>query len=374
METYSVSRTIKLGLLTNTADASMLMLQTGGLQSQVNVQPGVGIEGDFASNNPRATVNIGAGGLVTGPAGATVGRFVWPTGPFDPDNTPIQVANNYSGFGIPSNVLTGGVSGQANIPLGFLSRRQEGIITQYLQDATLLIPQGFQVHVFSEGDFWVKNNGTSQSQLGQKAYANLSTGAVSFGPTGQPTQSASITAVITPALSTFTASIAGNIMTVTAMTSGTLSPGTTLTGTSGTISANTAITAQLSGSAGAVGIYALNIGEQTYPSVASGLAVATVSGSVGLMNVTAVASGTLGIGQTVVGTGVALATTIQATSLTNPGLGLTGAGNTGTYFVSPSETDSSSADTTTGNVETKWFAASQGNAGELVKITSRLYG
>lgn len=91
---------------------------------------------------------------------------------------------------------------------------------------------------------------------------------------------------------------------------------------------------------------------------------ASVTGSIAgtTLTVTAVASGTLAVGQPVSGAGVAAGTVIT-------GLG-TGTGGTGTYTVNNSQTVASEALTTTGGVETKWVVASAANANELVKITS----
>jgi hypothetical protein len=86
-----------------------------------------------------------------------------------------------------------------------------------------------------------------------------------------------------------------------------------------------------------------------------------------LLNVTvAPASGTLSVGQTLSGSGVTAGTYISA-------LG-TGAGGLGTYYVSPSQTVGSITITFAQNVETKWYAMSGGQPGELVKISSHPLG
>lgn len=341
-----------------------------GFQTQVNVQPAPAVEGDFAAfNYNRSTVLAGPGGLVSGPNGCTVGRFAWISGVADPDGTPTSVSTSFTGVSV---IVGGGTlpyGTNAQMPFGFIHREQQALITAFLADATLVVPQGFPVTVFREGDFWVKNRGTTTAQIGHKAYASFADGSVSFAASGATATGASITATIFPALATITASIAGNVLSVTALASGTLTPGMTLSGSGGgtTVLTGTTITAQLSGSAGAVGTYSVNLPEQTVGSI-------TMNGSVGLLNVSAVASGTLTVGQTVTGTGVALGTLITASNVSNPGLGLTGAGATGTYYVNPSQSDSSSADTTSGGIETKFFAMSNGLVGELVKISSSPIG
>ena len=55
------------------------------------------------------------------------------------------------------------------------------------------------------------------------------------------------------------------------------------------------------------------------------------------------------------------------------GLG-TGTGGLGTYYVSPSQTVTSTTISATGNVETKWIAMSTGLPGELVKISDHPLG
>src|SRR5690348_10405823 len=116
---------------------------SGGIQTVVNDQPAPAVEGNRASVNPNLySVLAGPGGLVAGPAGAIVGRFCWATPGFDGDGFPAEVTNSGSG------------------PVtGFLANEQQGLNTVYLQDASLLVPQGFEVTLFSAGDFWVKNTG-----------------------------------------------------------------------------------------------------------------------------------------------------------------------------------------------------------------------
>jgi hypothetical protein len=354
----SLEKRVKIALMTDSSQAAWMMVQTGGFQSQVNVSPAPAVEGDFAGANPRFTVLAGPGGLVAGPSGCTIGRFCWFNGPVDPDGTPTQVSSFWNG-----EEFSGWVAGQAVTQVaGFLHREQQTIIVNYLQDATFQVPQGFPVTLYSGGDFWVKNVGSAEALPGMKAYANLSNGAVTFAVTGSTTQASAFSGTIAAVTSAFTASIAGNLMTVTAIASGggNIVPGMTLSGTAGgTIAATTEIDFQVSGSIGGTGTYALNIPEQTYLS-------STINGSVGQLSVGTLTSGTIGVGQTLTGTGTAANTTITA-------LG-TGTGGTGTYFVNPAQTVSNSAYTEAGNVETKWMAASSGLTGELVKITSHVYG
>jgi hypothetical protein len=132
-----------------------------------------------------------------------------------------------------------------------------------------------------------------------------------------------VTGSIAAATASVTGSIAGNVLTVSAVASGVLVPGAILSGTG--VTAGTAITSQLSGTAGGVGTYAV--------SIAQVVASETIAASYGTLTVTAVASGTLSVGQTLSGSGVTAATRIM-------GLG-TGQGLAGTYFVQTSQTAAS---------------------------------
>ena len=318
----------------------------GGFQTQVGTVPAPAVEGDFASANPRFTVDAGPGGLVAGAAGVTVGRFAWATyEAVDADNAPAVVYNTGSGA-----------------PTGFVHREQQGLITTFLADAGMLVPQGFPITLFSGGDFWVKNNGTTQALPGQKAYASQADGTVSFAATGAPS-TASVTGSIGAQAASVTGSISGNILTVSAVGSGTLVPGAILSGTGGGgVATNTQIVKQLSGSTGLVGTYALNIPEQTVTST-------TITAAYGLLTVSAVGSGSLAVGDALSGTGgggVSAGTVIT-------GLG-TGTGNTGTYYVNLTQTVSSTTITANTSVETKWYAMSSGAAGELVKISDHPLG
>lgn len=135
-----------------------------------------------------------------------------------------------------------------------------------------------------------------------------------------PPQAASVTGAIAPATASVTGSIAGNVMYVTGVTSGTLVAGAALSGTG--VAAGTVITNQLTGTTGGIGQYAVSIAQE--------VASETISAAYGTLTVTAVASGTLSVGQTLAGVGVTAGTRITQ-------LG-SGSGLAGTYFVNPSQT------------------------------------
>jgi uncharacterized protein DUF3383 len=146
---------------------------------------------------------------------------------------------------------------------------------------------------------------------------------------GLPTL-ASVTGSIAPVSSTFTGGIVGNVMTVTTVPSNTLVNGAVITGTG--VTAGTYIENQLTGTAGGIGTYAVSASQV----VAAGT---SLTGAYGTLTVTVVGSGTLSINETLAGAGVTSGTQITA-------LG-TGTGGTGTYFVNPSQTASSTTITAT---------------------------
>jgi hypothetical protein len=300
------------------------------------------VEGDFCDHNPRYTYDAGAGGLVAGASGALVGRFCWTVPPPDIDGTNSLVNN----FG-------------AGAVAGFLHRNQQGLITVYLQDASLLVPAGFPLALFTGGGFFVKNRGTTEAIYGQKAYANFADGSCSFAATASPSTGASATgSSVAAETSSFTGSISGSQLTVAGVVTGTVYPGTTLSGTN--VATGTVITSQVSGTPGGDGIYEVSIPEQTVAST-------TISGTYGLMTVGTITAGNFGIGDNISGSSVVAGTTVTQY--------VTGTGGTGsTMVVSNNTVVSSTTISAAGNVETTWYARSSGLAGELVKISNMPIG
>lgn len=314
------------------------MSGTGGFQTQVYGPSAPAVAGDFASLNPWSSVDAGPGGLVAGsPNGVDVGLFGWIHAPHDPNGTS-QVVQNY-GHGVPQ---------------GFVHRSQQGLITTFLDNASMTIPQGFQMAMMSGGDFWAKNDGTTTAQYGQKAWANQATGQVAFADAGGTAPGgASITGSIAAKTTTFHGAIVGDTLTVDTLVSGTIGIGSILTGGTGLVT-GTRIVRQISGTAGGSGVYLVNYPNQS-------VAATLFTGTYGLLTVSAVSSGAIGIDDVLSGTGITTGTFVTA-------LG-TGTGNTGTYFVSPSQDMSSSALTVVQYIETAWYAVSNGAAGNLVKIS-----
>jgi hypothetical protein len=133
-------------------------------QTSVGVNPAPATPGDFASANVRVSVLAGPGELIAGPSGVLAGRFAWATS-VTPDAVH-TVANSGSGP-----------------PTGFLANEHQGLnqTQTWLSPGAMLIPAGSAVTLYSAGDFYVTNSGDSQVTPGMTAFADPSTGLVTFG-------------------------------------------------------------------------------------------------------------------------------------------------------------------------------------------------
>jgi hypothetical protein len=309
-------------------------------QTSVATVPAPAVPGDWASSNVRMFVPAGPGGLVTGAAGLTIGRFAWlQPSPLDPNETPMIVNN----FG----------NGQ---PAGFVHREQQGLLTIYLAETSFLIPPGFGVTLISGGDVWVKNDGTTEALYDQFAYANYADGRISFAAAAAGA-TASATGSIAASTGSFTGSIAGNVMTITAVGSGVVVPGGTLSGTA--VATGTMVVAQLTGTAGGIGTYSVSIPDQVVAST-------TISETYGTFTAASALVGLFGAGDVLSGASVVAGTYISA-------LG-TGTGGLGTYIVSNNTVVSSTTITAALSYQTKWRARSQGPAGGLIKMSTHTLG
>ena len=312
--------------------------------NQVYIQPAIGVAGDFSDGNPRSFVDAGAAGLIAGTSGVTIGRAAWLSySTADANGAPAAVNN----FG-------------AGVPAGLIHRQQQGLITPYLAEASLVVPAGFPVAVANGGGFFVKNEGSTQALPGQYAYAAYANGAFNFAAASSASTATSTSFTISAQTFSVTASVVGNIMTVSAVGSGTIYPGSVLSAAAGSAT----VVSQLSGTTGGVGLYTVSIPEQN---VAAGTAV---TGTYGLLTLGGTITGSFAIGQTLTGTAVAAGSTITANA--SNGASLTGVGGAGTY-ITLTATASSGTITAATNVQTGWVAASAGLAGELVKIVGTAY-
>lgn len=194
----------------------------GGFQQTVNQFNPLGVEGDFAGLGPRHTVLAGDGAFVAGPNGVIVGRyaFVLPDG----------------------RTVTNGGGGALK---GFVHRDMQALVTVYLAAFSMTIAPGFPVTLFDAGDFLARLAAGNAVVPGSTLYARYSDGAItSTLPTG-----ASVTA---SSGATFTATGTVDSLVVTAVT-GLISIGDTIAGTG--VPAGTSIIAQVSGTAGGAGTY-----------------------------------------------------------------------------------------------------------------------
>lgn len=208
---------------------------TAGFQRSAQLQQAAAVAGDFASANPRSSVVSHEGTFVAAAAGVTVARFGWATA-----------------AGLVSNAGTG-------VPTGFVHRRQgAALITAYLAETSNLIPQGFEVTLMKDGDYWVAP--TAQATVGQKVFANFADGTIQTAAAGA-----------TIAGFSGTASFATNVMTVTVASSGTVKVGDLVT--SAGVAAGTYVLNQLTGTPGGVGTYTLS----TTPGTIAAQAVTTTS-------------------------------------------------------------------------------------------------
>lgn len=318
------------------------MSGTGGFQTATASQPAPAVAGDFASQNPYFTYDAGPGGLVAGSAGVIVGRFAWVYPPTDPNGTGKIVTN----------------AGGAPVA-GFVHREQQGLIVDYLAFAGMKIQPGFMVTLMTGGDFWVVNSGATFAQVGQKAFAITASGLARFLAAGAVPGGASATGSdIAAGTFSVTGSVANDVLTVTAVGSGTLYPGATVVNAG--LATGTKIASQLTGTAGGIGTYQLDVGGQT---VAAG---STITGTYGLLTI-GTATGTFEVGDVLTGTNVVAGTAITAN--------VTGTGGTGgTMVVNNNTVVGSTTITASTAIETKWYARSSGAPGELIKISDHPTG
>lgn len=148
----------------------------------------------------------------------------------------------------------------------------------------------------------------------------------------------------------------GTTVNFTAVT-GYVAVGDTVSGTG--IPTGSKITSQLTGTAGSTGLYSMSLPAAGY--VASG----TLTTFGGTINITAISSGSVLVGDLIAGTGVPSGAVLSAQ--------LTGTtGGIGLYSLTPAATAyaASTTITVTEGIVTKWKAASPAAVGELVKITT----
>lgn len=296
-------------------------------QSKVNLNQAPGVEGDFASMNPFSSVLAGPGRLVAPAGGLIVGHFAW-VNPAD-----LSVSQSY----------------HAGWQMGFLGRNENALITQFLGEFSMVVPQGFMVNLFNGGDYWAKFGSGVTS--GGTVYADEATGA--------PVNTASTSSGTGEFGFIGTASFATNVMTVVANTSGIISVGDTVT--SAGVAAATVVTALLTGTPGAVGsTYSLS----SAPGTITTQAATTASY---FLNMTAVSAGEFGPGDAITGTGVPAGTVIAGYGSATGGVG------TYTFLVNGASlqvNDAAGTITGSANIVTAFTARSNAASGEIAKISA----
>ncbi|MDN7355638.1 structural cement protein Gp24 [Acetobacter senegalensis] len=145
-------------------------------QTQITSQPAPAVPGDFASLNPTATFPAGEGALVAASGGCAVGAFGW----VQSDGR--SVANT------PPN-------GTTTAPDGFVHRDLTGQITSFSDEASLVIPEGFPVTLFTAGDFWATS--TTAATPGQAVFASTTNGSIATGTAGSTMSDAVQTSFVT---------------------------------------------------------------------------------------------------------------------------------------------------------------------------------
>lgn len=214
-----------------------------GFQRVINQQPAPAVQGDFASNNPMASVlpSVDSGLVVAAAQAVTVGYFAW--------------------AGVDGKVYSSAAAAGAGAVLGFVARQPNipsVLITTFLGESRMTLNDGMPCTLMSAGDFYATVKGadpgdtiyavaaTGQPTLDDASAANPDTGyvAASQSDVDAVTSNATTIAVTT------------GIMTVAAMASGTIEAGQKVTGTG--VPAETYIQYQISGTPGGAGNYQTN--------------------------------------------------------------------------------------------------------------------
>lgn len=130
------------------------------LQKQVNIDLAQGVAGDFASQNAQFTLLAGKKAYRVGNALVTIGRFA--------------AADTVTG--LVAQAITAGKA------IGFVGRQSnQAVITEWLGVASMAIPQGSQITLYSKGDFYVTS--ADVAAYGNKVFALNATGEVKFSAT-----------------------------------------------------------------------------------------------------------------------------------------------------------------------------------------------
>jgi len=211
----------------------------------VHREPAPAVEGDFASNNPWASlVPPIPGGYTVGDASVRVGYFAW--GANDG-----KVYSSLAAATTAGGPIVGFVARQPNIPAA--------MITAFLGEAIMTLQVGREVTLMTGGDFYANVPGADP---GEAIFALATTGQPSLvddastEPTGFTARSTARVDVVTAATSTI--AVTTGILTVATVSSGgnNIQVGDKVTGTG--VPDETYVVRQLTGTTGGAGTYQTN--------------------------------------------------------------------------------------------------------------------
>lgn len=291
------------------------------ISNLIAVQPSVIAAGGAALFASGLLLTTGTRVPINGTNQPTVASF--PSGQavsnyFGATSAEAKAANGGAGLGTG---YFGGFTGSNKLPASMLvAQYNAGAVAAYIRGGPGLTLAQVQA---INATLTIVVDGLSRSgnvNLTSAASFSAAAALIATALNASPPQGAQGTASIAAGSISFTASIAGQIMTVTA-TASTIVVGGAISGTG--VAASSVITGQLSGAAGGVGTYSVTA--QPTP-----VASTTITETYGTMTVTAMTSGAWAVGQTVTG-----GTTSAGTIVTALG---TGTGQTGTYIVNNTQT------------------------------------
>lgn len=247
-------------------------------QNSIRDNQAPGVKGDFASTNPFSSILAGPGSLVAPAGGLIVGNFAW-VGPNG------EVSQSFV----------------AGYQIGFLGRNEQALITEFLGESTLVVPEGFPVVLFNEGDFWAQF--LAGATVGNNVYADPNDGAPLAGATAPAGATATASAGFT---GTATVTNASTTLTVNTATAGILSPGDVITSTN--VPGGTTIVSQLTVTAGSgaglLGTYQMSAAATAGSGPQAITSISTV------LEDTAALTGALNFGDQISGSGVTNGTAV----------------------------------------------------------------